>query len=201
METLPGSDIRNSLGISATVAAEGVDAGLKRADRLSADSAQKSRALGVAGAQLIALRMYPQAAAILSAGIQGQENAAAVARQIEILRTLQPYTPPASAEATPTAVVQRMVADSALNKLTRNEIADDCEPQWLRQPGGVGSRHGKDRRVDTLVPGSDAEDGLYRGEPCRHHTGHDEDFRKRGRRDWLPGYDANDLAPRHVSFL
>ncbi len=123
VETLPGTDIRNSLGISATVAAEGVDAGLKRADRLSADSAQKSRALGSAGTQLIALRMYPQAAAILSAGIQGQENAAAVARQIEILRTLQPYAPPASAESTPTAVVQGMVADAALNKLTRDEIA------------------------------------------------------------------------------
>jgi tetratricopeptide (TPR) repeat protein len=122
VETLPGTDIRNSLGISATVAAEGVDAGLKRADRLSADSAQKSRALGVAGTQLIALRMYPQAAAILSAGIQGQENAAAVARQIEILRTLQPYTPPVSAEATPTAVVEGMVADAALNRLTKNEI-------------------------------------------------------------------------------
>jgi tetratricopeptide (TPR) repeat protein len=123
IETLPGSDIRNSLGISATVAAEGVDAGLKRADRLSADSAQKSKALGLAGTQLMALRMYPQAAAILSAGIQGQENAAAVARQIEILRTLQPYAPPASAEATPTGVLQGMVADAALNRLTKNEIA------------------------------------------------------------------------------
>jgi tetratricopeptide (TPR) repeat protein len=123
VETLPGSDIRNSLGISATVAEEGVDAGLKRADRLSADSAQKSRALGVAGAQLIALRMYPQAAAILSASIQGQENAAAIARQIEIFRTLQPYTPPASAEATPTAVVQGMIANAVLNTLTKDEIA------------------------------------------------------------------------------
>jgi tetratricopeptide (TPR) repeat protein len=123
IETLPGSDIRNSLGISATVAAEGVDAGLKRADRLSADSAQKSKALGLVGTQLMALRMYPQAAAILSAGIQGQENAAAVARQIEILRTLQPYAPPASAEATPTGVLQGMVADAALNRLTKNEIA------------------------------------------------------------------------------
>jgi tetratricopeptide (TPR) repeat protein len=122
VETLPGTDIRNSLGISATVAAEGADAGLKRADRLSADTAQKSRALGVAGAQLIALRMYPEAAAILSAGIQGQENAAAVARQIEIFRTLQPYTTPASTEATPTAVVQGMIGKAVLGKLTRNEI-------------------------------------------------------------------------------
>ncbi len=47
VETLPGSDIRNSLGISATVAAEGVDAGLKRADRLSADSAQRSSHWGL----------------------------------------------------------------------------------------------------------------------------------------------------------
>lgn len=123
VEALPGTDIRNSLGISATVAAEGVDAGLKRADRLSADTAQKSRALGVAGAQLIGLRMYPQAAAILSASIQGQENAAAVARQIEIFRTLQPYTPPASTEATPTALVQGMIAKAVLNKLSRTDIA------------------------------------------------------------------------------
>ena len=122
VETLPGTDTRYSLGISATVAAEGVDAGLKRADRLSADSTQKSRALGAAGTQLIALRMYPQAAAILSAGVQGQENAAAVARQIEIFRTLQPSTPPASAAATPTAVVQRFIANATLNKLTKEEI-------------------------------------------------------------------------------
>jgi tetratricopeptide (TPR) repeat protein len=123
VETLPGTDIRNSLGISATVAAEGVDAGLKRANRLSADSAQRSRALGVAGAQLIALRMYPEAAAILSASIEGQENAAAVSREIEIFRTLQPFTPRAFAEDTPTAVVQGMMADAVLNKLSKDEIA------------------------------------------------------------------------------
>ena len=59
VDPLPGTAVRYSLGISAIVASEDVDAGIKRADRISGDAAQRSAALQNAGSQLIALRMYP----------------------------------------------------------------------------------------------------------------------------------------------
>ncbi len=123
VDPLPGTTVRYSLGISATVASEDVDAGIKRADRISGDAAQRSTALQNAGTQLIALRMYPQGAAVLSAGVQGQDDAAETARRIEVLRDLKPYVPPASVYGSPTAVVQRMFAAGLSNQLDEAEFS------------------------------------------------------------------------------
>jgi transglutaminase-like putative cysteine protease/tetratricopeptide (TPR) repeat protein len=123
VEPLPSTAARNALGISATVAIADVAAGMKRADRISGDATDRSTALQNAGAQLIALRMYPQAAAVLYAGVQGQDNAAASDRRIEILRDLKPYVPPVSPYGSPTAVIQRMFVAGLSNTLDETEFS------------------------------------------------------------------------------
>jgi tetratricopeptide (TPR) repeat protein len=123
IEPLPSSPARSSLAISATVATEGLDAGLKRADRVSGDAAQRSAALQAAGQQLLALRLYPEAAGVLSASIQGQENAAAIARQIEILRNLHPYSPASPASLGAAEPIERMIAAGLTNRLDEAAFA------------------------------------------------------------------------------
>jgi transglutaminase-like putative cysteine protease/tetratricopeptide (TPR) repeat protein len=123
IDPLPSSPARNSLAIAATTATDGLDAGLKRADRVSGDAAQRSAALQGAGQQLIALRLYPEAAGVLSASIQGQENAAAIARQIEVIRNLRPYSPSAAANTGPTGPIERMIAAGLTNRLDEATFA------------------------------------------------------------------------------
>lgn len=152
LEPLPGTPTRNGLAIAATVAVEDVDAGIKRADRISGDATQRSASLRIAGAQLIALRMYPQAASVLSAGVQGQEGAALASRQIEVFRGLKPYVPPPSIYGSPTAVVERMYAAGLSNQLdeaefarllSRNAFASEAEWQSnLKKSLGVAGAFG-----------------------------------------------------------
>ncbi len=122
LDPLPATVVRNSLGISATVASDGVAAGLKRAERLSGDAAQRSTALGYAGLQLMGLRLYPEATGVLSASIQGQEDAAGIARQIEVIRDLKPYAPPSSTTVTPVSVVESIFVHALMNTLNQAEM-------------------------------------------------------------------------------
>lgn len=123
LASIPSSPVRNSVQIAATVAADGVDAGLKRADRTSGEATQRNTALRNAGSQLIALRLYPQATAILSAGMQGQEDAAGIARQIEIFRNLQPYTPAPPTTSDAASVIRQMMIDSLTGNVSTEEIS------------------------------------------------------------------------------
>ena len=123
LATLPSTPTRASLSITAVVATETVAAGIQRADRISGNAEQRNTALRNAGAQLMRLRLYPQTAEILSAGIQGQSDAADIARQIEVFRNLRPFDPHSIPVTGPAAVVQRMMADAITGKLDEAEIA------------------------------------------------------------------------------
>ena len=123
---LPSSPVRSGLSIAATVASEGVEAGLKRADQVSGGAEQRADALTKAGGELIRLRMYPEAAQVLSAGLQGQENAGLIARQVELFRNLKPYDPQQESAADATAVVRKMLADTMSGSLSEGQIA-----RWL----------------------------------------------------------------------
>jgi Flp pilus assembly protein TadD len=135
---LPSTAVRNGLAIAATVATDGVEAGIKRADRISGDAPERSVSLLNAGSQLVNLRMYAQAADILSAGIHGQENAAAIARQIELFHNLKAFDPKTIQSNDPVGVVERLFASTMTGKLneaeitkllTRHSFASDAEWQ------------------------------------------------------------------------
>jgi tetratricopeptide (TPR) repeat protein len=143
LDKLASSPTRSALAVSAAVAlrggVEGIAAGVVRADHLAGGSQARNGALATAGNELLRLRMYPEAAGILSAAVEGQENSAGMAQQIAVFRQLTPwkgeYLPPSD----PRSVVQHMFMGymtgtfteaTASDVLTRHAYGDD--EQWRR---------------------------------------------------------------------
>jgi tetratricopeptide (TPR) repeat protein len=112
LSKLPSSVHRDALGISATVALQGgkkgIAAGIDRADRLAAGADGRSAALAAAGDQLLYLRMYPEAAEILSASVEGQSDSAATTQRISVFRQLARWNDDYLPDADPRSAVQRM---------------------------------------------------------------------------------------------
>jgi len=143
LEKLPATTTRRGLEIAAVVATEGgtkgIAAGMERANRLSAGSDERTNALAAAGNQLLRLRLYPEAAAMLSAAAEGQQDSAATAQRIAVLRQLTPwnndYLPPSD----PRAAVQRMFIaylTGSFNEKIANEVlsrhAYSSDDEWQR---------------------------------------------------------------------
>ncbi|HVT99683.1 MAG TPA: DUF3857 domain-containing protein, partial [Acidobacteriaceae bacterium] len=123
LASLPASPTRNSLSIAGETASDGVDAGMKAADRLNGDAQQRGTALRNAGQQLIRLRLYPEAAKILAAGVQNQEQSSDTARQIEVYRDLHPRDLSQAAPSDPGTVVRQMMDALLSGHLTDDDIA------------------------------------------------------------------------------
>ncbi len=140
LEKLPSSNTRNALGITAAVAQQGGPAGIKagidRADHLSSD---RSSALVMAGNQILRLRLYPEAAEILSAGVEGQSNAAGVTQQIATFRQLTPWKKEYFPATDPRSVVQKMFIAYMAGEITEKNSAEflsrhayGSELEWKR---------------------------------------------------------------------
>jgi tetratricopeptide (TPR) repeat protein/transglutaminase-like putative cysteine protease len=110
---LPSSVSRDALGISATVAMDGgkkgIAAGIARADHLAAGADGRNAALAAAGSQLLYLRMYPEAAEILSTSVEGQSDSAATTQRIGVFRQLSRWGNDYLPDSDPRSVVQRMM--------------------------------------------------------------------------------------------
>jgi tetratricopeptide (TPR) repeat protein len=119
----PTKSNRDSLSIDAIVATEGVAAGLRRADQVQGGEEKRDEALRDAGERLIWLRLYPEASQILSAGLQGQKDAPAIAHQIEIYRDLHPYDPKEAAGSDATAPVRQFMVNTMTGGLTDAEMS------------------------------------------------------------------------------
>ena len=143
LEKISSSEARNALSITAAVAqlggAAGIKAGVARADRLSLGAEARSSALVNAGNQLVRLRLYPEAAGILAAGAEGQNNSAGVTQQIELFKQLTPWKNDYLPASDPRGVVQRMFVafmtggineKSATELLSRHAYGSDLE--WQR---------------------------------------------------------------------
>jgi tetratricopeptide (TPR) repeat protein/transglutaminase-like putative cysteine protease len=122
LTTLPTSPARDGLAIAATTASEGVPAGLQRGNQVSGGSDQRDTALRSAGEELVWLRMYPEAAQILSACIAGQSDAPALARQVEMYRNLHPYDAAGAGKTDPSEAVREMMVDELSGTITEAEL-------------------------------------------------------------------------------
>jgi tetratricopeptide (TPR) repeat protein len=122
LEKLPSSVSRDALGIAATVAMEGgpkgVAAGIARADRLNAGADGRSSALATAGNQLLYLRMYPEAAEMLSASAAGQTDSASTTQRVSLFRQLARWNGGFLPATDSRSVVQRMVLTMITGQLT-----------------------------------------------------------------------------------
>jgi tetratricopeptide (TPR) repeat protein len=134
LDAQPSNPTRNAVAITAVAASQTVSAALQRGDRIG-DSQQKNAALRLAGQLLVRLNLYSQSAEVLTAGIQGQDNAADMSRQIDVYRNLHHGMPDAFPLTDPRAPVQRMMASMMSDTLsqavptilTRHAFATDTE--------------------------------------------------------------------------
>jgi tetratricopeptide (TPR) repeat protein len=134
LATQPSNATRDAMTIAATAASQTVASALQAADRIGS-SEQKNAALRLAGQLLIRLNLYSQAAELLTAGIQGQENAADLSRQIDIYRNLHHSMPAAFPPTDPKAPVQLMmtsvmtgtIVQTVPTFLTRHSFATETE--------------------------------------------------------------------------
>lgn len=144
---------RDALGISASVALEsgskGVAAGIARADHLTAGAAGRNSALSGAGGQLLYLHMYPEAAEMLAASVQGQPDSAAITQRIGIFRQLAPWKGDFLPDTDARGVVQRMMLSLFNGGFTEKLAADlldrhayASELEWQRNLEQLLKRRG-----------------------------------------------------------
>ena len=143
LDKLPSSVARDALGIAAVVAPElgqaGIASGVARAEHLSAGTETRNQALNTAGALLMHMRLYPEAAGILSASVEGDANSAAVTQQIEMYRHLTPWKGLTLPATNPASVVERMFMavlagtyDEKLNGEILSRHAYGSDEEWHR---------------------------------------------------------------------
>ena len=128
LDRLPSTPTRQAFAISATVALQGGDkgvaAGIARADHLGVGAQDRTSALSTAGTQLLHLRLYPEAAGILSAAVEGHNNSAAVAQQIAVFKNLTPWKHDFRPASDPRSPVQRMFMLLMTGAFTEKDAED-----------------------------------------------------------------------------
>ncbi|HJX83680.1 MAG TPA: tetratricopeptide repeat protein, partial [Candidatus Angelobacter sp.] len=86
LATLPKSEVRKSFLVAITAAQSGADAALQQSLSITADNKERSQILVNAGAFLLRIRKYSEAAAMFEAGAHGQSNEAQFSRLAGTLR-------------------------------------------------------------------------------------------------------------------
>ena len=155
LDKVQSSASRRALGIAGTVAlaggAKGISAGVERTDRLAGNGEERSTALANAGNLLMHKRLYPEAAGILSAAVESQQDSAGTAQQIALFRNLTLWKNEFLPATDPRSVVERLIlaegygtfTDATADAtLTRHAYAsDDAWRRYLRaveEERGVG---------------------------------------------------------------
>lgn len=136
IDALPSSATRNGLAVAAAVAElggdQGVKAGMDRANHLSGGTQDRDAALAAAGDHLIDLRMYPEAAAILSAAADGQSDSAHMLQRASTFRNLPLWNGKYLPATDPRSPVQRM----ALQAFEGTYSRQSAEPLFSRHAYG-----------------------------------------------------------------
>ena len=104
---LPPSATREALQLAATAATTGAAAAIEEASRLTSNEAARNKALVDAGNNLVRIRLYKEASALLSAGAQGQTNSAALSQWIDLIGKTKRYDEQEIARDDPRSAVQR----------------------------------------------------------------------------------------------
>jgi tetratricopeptide (TPR) repeat protein len=118
----PFSNAHAALGIASAAAQHGAAAGIAQADKGNVAASDRNTNLNTAGTLLAELRMYPEAAAVLQAGMGGGSDAAATARQIELYKNLKPATLAPLALSDPAYPTQRITVGVMAGTATREML-------------------------------------------------------------------------------
>jgi transglutaminase-like putative cysteine protease/tetratricopeptide (TPR) repeat protein len=151
LDTLPSSANRNGLAVAAAVAQlggdNGVKAGLDRANHLAGGAQERSAALAAAGGHLANLRMYPQAAAILSAAAEGQNDSAHLVQTASIFRRLPLWNGDFLPSTDPRSVVQMMVLQTFQGTLNQQS----AEALLSRHAYGSDEEWNKNLEIERIA--------------------------------------------------
>jgi tetratricopeptide (TPR) repeat protein len=122
---LPMNNSHASLGIASATAQKGATAGIAQADRGNIEAGDRNKNLLAAGRLLAQLRMYPEASAVLQAGIGGAgDDAPTTARQIEMYKNLKPASLAPLAESDPARPVQAMAFGELAGTITAKTVTE-----------------------------------------------------------------------------
>jgi tetratricopeptide (TPR) repeat protein len=147
--SLPSTNPHRILAISSAAAQHGAAAGIAEADSGNSATTDRNQNLRSAAAQLANLHLYHEAAEVLNAGMQGADDAATAARQIELYRGMKPASLAPLAATNPAAPVQVVLVammsgtlthDQAVNLLSRHAYSSSAslERDVAKQLASVG---------------------------------------------------------------
>jgi tetratricopeptide (TPR) repeat protein len=124
LATLPSTNSHRALAITSAAAQRGTAAGIAEADRGNHASADRNKNLRSAGTQLANLHLYGLAAEVMSAGMEGGDDAATAARQIELYKGLQTASLAPLPATNPAAPVQMGVVGMLAGTLTYDQAVN-----------------------------------------------------------------------------
>jgi tetratricopeptide (TPR) repeat protein len=122
LATLPQTNAHLTLAISSAAAQHGAAAGIAQADKGNMAAADRNKDLRGAGTQLANLHLYSEAADVITAGMEGGEDAATAARQVEMYRGLKGASLKPLPATDPAAPAQKVFLGMMDGTLTRAEM-------------------------------------------------------------------------------
>ena len=135
--TLPTSDVRKGLIVAAISVLQGADAALKKSVEMTSDDHARSQVLMNAGAVLIRVRKYSEAAALFTEASRGQSNSSQVARSAAMFSKAKPYTELKLDSSDPRSVVQQLYAGMISGTLTLDEFKSLTYPDPFNPDNSV----------------------------------------------------------------
>ena len=131
---IPAGVSRSTFAITSAVAQKDVAAGIAAADHLNVSEEDRNKGLISAGSYLARLGLYSQASAILAAGIQGQKDAPAVARQVELYRNLKRVPVTAPPVTSPDSLIFAMHSNLFSSRPDRATMSSELTPHAYASP-------------------------------------------------------------------
>jgi tetratricopeptide (TPR) repeat protein len=117
---LPANDTRKGLTLAALASEKGTEAAIKKSVEITTDDQSRGRVLVSAGMLSVRVGKYQQAAALVSAGAQGDAAQGQFARSAEMFRKTKPFEEIKIPVSDPRSVVQALYHD-----LLRGELQLD----------------------------------------------------------------------------
>jgi tetratricopeptide (TPR) repeat protein len=120
--TLPQTNAHLTLAITSAAAQHGAAAGIAQADKGNMAAADRNKDLRGAGTQLANLHLYSEAADVITAGMEGGDDAATAARQVEMYRGLKGASLKPLPASDPAAPVQAGFVGMMAGTLTHEQV-------------------------------------------------------------------------------
>ncbi len=159
LQDIPVGINHSTLAIASAVAQKDATAGIAAADHLNVSVDDRNKGLVSAGNYLAQLGLYPQASAMLAAGLQGQKDAPTIAQQVELFKNLH-RVPVASPPATSAEAMVFNSLNLAITGGDRKAMAAVVTPHAYLTPGAFERDLDKGMQSAGMLHGVAANSGM-----------------------------------------